>query len=223
MSVASVLSSAKLAWKPPPRLVLSDWIEKHVVFPAGVSALPGKMRLFPYQRDIADALSDPETERITLVKAARVGFTQLIVAAIGSFIDNDPSQILVVLPTESDARDFSVSDLEPTFAATPVLRTALKADSGDVDRNTILSRRFPGGSLKIVAARAPRNLRRHTARLLFIDEADACESGVEGNPIRLAEQRTLSFPDRKIVVGSTPIYEQSNVLTRLIHPTDAHC
>src|ERR1019366_4135904 len=71
---------------------------------------------------------------------------------------------------------------------------------------------FPGGSLKIIAARSPRNLRRHTARLLFIDEADACESGVEGNPIRLAEQRTLSFPDRKIVVGSTPIYEASNVI-----------
>jgi len=43
---------------------------------------------------------------------------------------------------------------------------------GETDRNTILSRRFAGGSLKIVPARAPRSLRRHTARLLFIDEAD---------------------------------------------------
>jgi phage terminase large subunit GpA-like protein len=171
------------------------------------------MRLDPYQRDIADSLSDPEIERVTLVKATRIGFTQLIVAAIGSYVSNDPAQVLVVLPTESDARDFSVSDLEPTFAATPVLRMALKVDVGETDRNTILSRRFPGGSLKIIAARSPRNLRRHTARLLFIDEADACETGLEGNPITLAEKRTDTFPDRKIVIGSTPIFEDtSNVI-----------
>jgi phage terminase large subunit GpA len=58
----------------------------------------------------------------------------------------------------------------------------------------LLSRRFAAGSLKAVAARAPRNFRRHTARVLFVDEADACEPDQEGNPIRLAERRTLSFP-----------------------------
>ena len=94
-----------------------------------------------------------------------------------------------------------------------MLRNALKVEVGETDRNTILSRRFPGGSLKIVASRAPRNLRRHTARLLFIDEADACEATIEGDPIRLAEQRTTTFPDRKICIGSTPVYaETSNVL-----------
>ena len=145
-------------------------------------ALPGPMRLFPYQREIADSMSDPEIERITLVKAARIGFTALITAAIGSYIANDPAQALVVLPTESDARDFTISDLEPTFASSPVLRNALKVEAGETDRNTILSRRFPGGSLKIVASRAPRNLRRHTARLLFIDEADACEANGRRRP-----------------------------------------
>ena len=69
----------------------------------------------------------------------------------------------------------------------------LSADVDEGERNTLLSRRFPGGSLKIVAAKAPRNLRRHTARVLIVDEADACEIGAEGNPIRLAERRTLSF------------------------------
>ena len=59
------------------------------------------MRLFPYQREIADAMSDPEIEKITLVKASRIGFTALITAAIGSYIANDPAQALVVLPTES--------------------------------------------------------------------------------------------------------------------------
>ena len=77
-------------------------------------------------------------------------------------------------------------------------------------RNTILSRKFPGGSLKIVVAQAPRNLRRHTAKILLIDEADAMEASAEGNPLALAEKRTLTFSDRKIIVGSTPLLEDTS-------------
>ncbi len=66
-------------------------------------------------------------------------------------------------------------DLEPIFAATPALRGLLSAEADETGRNTLLSRRFPGGSLKIVAAKSPRNLRRHNVRVLLIDEADAME------------------------------------------------
>jgi hypothetical protein len=59
---------------PPPRLTLSTWIEHELRLPEGVSALPGPVRLWPYQREIADAISDPEIERVTLIKPVRVGF-----------------------------------------------------------------------------------------------------------------------------------------------------
>lgn len=66
-----------------------------------------------------------------MVKPVRVGFTTLLTAAIGSFIANDPAPILCLLPTESDCRDYVVSDVEPIFAATPTLRGALAADHED--------------------------------------------------------------------------------------------
>ncbi len=44
--------------------------------------------------------------------------------------------------------------------------------------------------------------------------ADACEAGSEGNPLRLAERRTLSFPNRKIVIGSTPLNEDTSHVLR---------
>jgi phage terminase large subunit GpA-like protein len=48
-----------------------------------------------------------------------------------------------------------------------------------------------------------------------MDEVDGMTTTAEGNPLLLAEKRTLSFPDRKIVVGSTPTdAETSNVLAR---------
>ncbi len=213
--------NARAALRPPARLDLSTWIERSVVLPQGVSAQPGRVRLWSYQRGIADAISDPSVERVTLVKSARLGFTFLLGAAIAHFAANDPSPILVLQPTESDARDFVVSDLEPLFEASPALRNLLTADASEAGRNTLLHRRFAGGSLKVIAAKAPRNLRRHTARVVLIDEADAMEpSPTEGSAILLAEKRTLSFPDRKIVLGSTPLQAETSNIMRAWEQSD---
>ena len=173
-AIAEIRARALRSLLPPPRLRLSEWIEANIRLPEGVSALPGRVRLWPYQREIADAISDAEVERVTLVKPVRVGFTTLLTGAIGSFVANEPAPILALLPTESDARDYIVSDIEPIFSATPALRGLVGDDADESGRNTLLHRRFPGGSLKIVAAKAPRNLRRHTVRILLVDEADAC-------------------------------------------------
>lgn len=214
------MAQADLIWHrarahmaPPPKLRLSEWIEREVILPQGVTSLSGPVRLWPFQREIADAIGDPLIERVTLSKPVRVGFTTLLTSAIASFVVNDPSPILCVLPTESDCRDYMVSDVEPIFGASPLLVKALSDDNDPDGRNTLMSRRFPGGSLKVVAAKAPRNLRRHNARVLFLDEVDGMEPTPEGSPILLAERRTFSFPDRKIVLGSTPVHDEtSNVL-----------
>ncbi len=205
---------------PPPRLSLSEWIETHLRLPEDVSALPGEVRLWAFQRGIADAISDAEIERVTLVKSVRVGLSTLLTATVGSFVANEPSPILLLLPTEADCRDYVVSDLEPIFAATPALRGLLSADNEEAGRNTLLSRRFPGGSLKVIAAKAPRNLRRHNVRVLLIDEADGMEPGPEGSPVVLAERRTLSFANRKIVMGSTPTIEQTSNVLRSYEQSD---
>jgi phage terminase large subunit GpA-like protein len=157
---------------------------------------------------------------MTLVKPVRVGFTTLLTGAVGAFVANDPSPILALLPTESDCRDYVVSEIEPIFAATPVLAGLLSDDTPEGERNTLLSRRFPGGSLKVVASRAPRNLRRHTARVLLIDEADGMDLTAEGNPVTLAERRTLSFSDRKIVIGSTPKFSDTSIVLRSYAESD---
>src|SRR5690349_21877698 len=42
----AVLHRALSALIPPPRLRLSEWIEREVVLPEGASALPGRVRLW---------------------------------------------------------------------------------------------------------------------------------------------------------------------------------
>ncbi|MFK8251961.1 phage terminase large subunit family protein [Ancylobacter terrae] len=198
---------------PPPRLSLSTWIEQNVFLPASISAQSGPVRLWPFQRGIADAIGDPAIERVTIVKPVRVGFTTVLTGAIASYVANEPAPILAVLPTEGDFRRYVVDDIEPIFAASPSLAGLLSEDNTESGRNTLDARRFPGGSLRFVAAKSPRNLRSHNVRVLIVDEADAMRSGAEGSPIDLAEKRTLSFPNRKIVIGSTPTdTDTSNVL-----------
>ncbi len=212
--VEAALRRAFANFRPPPKLDLATWMETHMRLPAGASAMPGRVRLHPWQRGIADAMSDPTIERVTVQKSARVGYSTLLIGLIGSHVDNEPAPVLCVLPVESDARSFVVDQVESVFEATPQLRGKLGAEADESGRNTLLHRRYPGGSLKVVAAKSPRNLRAHTARILIVDEASACEPTSEGDPISLAIRRTMTFANRKIVVGSTPVFEEGDPVIR---------
>lgn len=218
MGVDAVRARALRALAPPPSIPLADWIESSVHLPQAASALPGRMALWAYQRGICDAVDDPETERITVLKSARIGYTALLTGIIGSFVANSPAPILAVQPTADDARDYAV-DLEQVFEASPTLRGLLSDEADETGRSTMLNRRFPGGSLKFLAAKSPRNLRRHTAKILVLDEIDGFEVGQEGDPIELATMRTLTFRDRKIIAGSTPIFDHGPA-TRLYEKSD---
>lgn len=206
-----VRRNALKALLPPPKIALADWIEQTVYLPSTVSALPGKMRLWEYQRGFCEAIDDPDIERISIQKSARIGYTAFLTGTLAAFVANQPSPILAVLPTQDDTRDYAVTDIEQTFEASPDLRGLLSADNDEGGRSTLLSRKFSGGSLKLVAAKSPRNLRRHAAKILLLDEIDAFEVGQEGDPIELAIMRTLTFRDRKILAGSTPIFDHGAI------------
>lgn len=218
--ITELRREAMLNLLPPPKLRLSEWIEREIILPPGVTATPGPVRLHPYQRELADAMADPLVERVSVLKATRVGYSMLAACTVASFIANDPGPVLAVLPTDSDTRGFTVDDLEPTFAASPAVSGLLAYDAEEGERNTLTSRKFPGGSLKLIAARSPRNLRRHSARYLVLDELDAFEVTKEGDPIKLAIQRTISWPDRKIIAGSTPTYQETSHILRLYAESD---
>ena len=196
--------------RPPKRVTLSDWVEANVYLPSTVAAQPGRMRLWPHQRSIADSIGNPAVERVSVLKSARVGYSQLLVGAIGHFALNDPAPVLCVLPADADCRLLMTSSIEPTFAASPMLRSALTEDA--TGRDTMLSRAFTGGTLSLVSARSPRNLRARTAKVLILDEVDGFESssGDEGDPVALAIRRTFTFSDRKIIMGSTPVDEETS-------------
>lgn len=200
---------------PPPLFSLSEWAEENIVLPAGEAARPGKYRNWPYMREPLDAIGDPEVEQISMQKSARIGYTTGLVVALAAKIATDPCPIGLLMPTDDDCRDASVSYLQPVFDATPAM-AGLERGEGTMTRKRYLG----GASLKILAARAPRNLRRHGFKVLYGDEVDGMEVTSEGDPIALAEKRTLAYPDRKMVWGSTPTTEGISVIEKKYQASD---
>lgn len=219
-AIAELRSAMFAALRPPARLDMAEWIEGHVRLPSSLAAQSGPMRLFPYQAEIARSMGDPSIERVSVMKSARLGISQLEVGGIGHFAINDPASQLVVLPSEADCRMMMTAIVEPTFEASPALRGALQQDASG--RDTLYSRRYPGGSLDLVSAGSPKNLRARTARVLWLDEVDGLElsAGNEGDPVELAIRRTMTFPNRKIVMISTPVDEATSRILRAYEAGD---
>lgn len=203
---------------PPPQVSLAEWSERYFVLAEGSSARPGRFRLWPYQRGILDAIGDPEIARVSVIKSTRIGYTKCLMAAIGARADMDPCAIILLLPRDEDVRRYAVEEIEPAFAESPRLQGLLSMRSDA--RDTMTTKSFAGGSLKILSARSPSNLRSHDAKVLFCDEVDAMDITAEGDPVALAERRTMAHPDRKIVLGSTPTDELNSTIYRVYNESD---
>jgi phage terminase large subunit GpA-like protein len=206
--------------KPPDELKLSEWAESNnIQLPADDSARPGPYRNWPYMREILDVIGDTQHERVSIMKSARLGYTKGLMIAMGAYAATNPTRIMLLMPTDEDAAEISVDEVEPMFEANKVLKGLLKKSNNGA--NNLRNKQFVGGgSLKIRSGRAPRKLRRLNVKVLLIDEADAFEVTKEGDAISLAEARTLTNPDRKIVVGSTPKDEGASVVESLFENGD---
>lgn len=212
--------SLREALRPPERLKYSEWIEKHFRLPAETSAVSGRFKLWKFQRGIADAVGDPLIERVTVRKATRIGYTKLLLACICADMVSDPGPAILLMPTDDDASGIAVDEVSPAFEACKPVAALLPTNRFD-KRNTLTQRYLlGGGSLKILAARAPRNLRRHTARRFYADEVDGMEVTKEGDPIKLGEKRTESYADRKLVRGSTPALDVTSIISKSYEESD---
>lgn len=198
----AAVARAAIAWRPPPAISCSEWLDRHYV----PSETQGFWKTLPFQRGIADAFGDLEIENVTVLKSARVGFTKLLAGYNCFRIATDPCGILVVQPSEDDAREHSKDDLAPAFEATPSVAKLIgdpKSRDGD---NTILHKRFPAGFLKVIGAHSGRGFRRITVDVVEGDEVDGWpqSAGSEGDQIELSKKRAHTAPFPKFIFGSSP-------------------
>lgn len=209
---------------PPPRLTLSEWADAFRRLSPESSAEPGRWNTSraEYQRGIMDALTDPRVERVVLMTSARVGKTQVLNNLAGYHIHQDPAAMLVVLPTEARAEEWADDEFDPMVRDTPALRAIMGERKSRSAKQTRLRRQFPGGRLYVVGANAPSGLAAKTVRLVLMDEVDRYppSAGDEGDPVLMAEKRTATIWNRKLVLSSTPTIEGTSRIAKAYAASD---
>ena len=190
------------------------------------SAEPGRWRTsrVPYLRAIMDAFSHPDVERISVQKPSQVGYTEVLNNVVGFVIDQDPGPILMVQPTVEMGKDWSKRRLANMLRDTPCLQDKVKDPRSRDSGNTIQEKEFPGGQIAVVGSNAPAGLAARPIRWLLFDEVDRFEAsaGSEGDPIGIAEKRTITFHNRKIAHGSSPHLKGSSRIEKSLADSVCH-
>ena len=212
--------------RPDPDLTVSEWADRHRWLSSRASAEPGRYRTArtPYMREIMDALSPASpVQRVVFMKAAQVGATEAGNCFIGFVMHHAPGPMLAVQPTVELAKRNSRQRIDPLIEESPELRERIKPARSRDAGNTMLSKEFAGGILIMTGANSAVGLRSTPARYLFLDEVDAYPASAdeEGDPVSLAEARSLTFAHRrKALLVSTPTIRGLSRIEREFEASD---
>ncbi len=189
-------------------LTVSQWADKFRRLSPESSAETGPWRTkkTPYLKEVMDAWTNPKIRHIVMVAASQVGKSECMNNIIGYIIDQDPGSILMIEPTNGDAKEYSKLRIAPMIRDSKTLRKkvskTLRGDTG----NTILQKSYPGGILTMCGSTEAHALASKPIRYVLGDERDrwAVEAGKEGDPWLLAMARQQTFYNAKSYECSTP-------------------
>ena len=205
------------AFKPRSKLTGSQWADKYRYVAPGTSPEPGEWRTsrVPYLREPMDAATDKRTEIVVLCCSSQVGKSEALLNILGYYVDQDPAPQLMLQPTLEAAENFSKERIDPTFRYSAGLQGKLEEgkDGRGTSRKsstTIRMKHYTGGYLALVGANSPAGLASRPIRVLLCDEIDRYKATKEGDPLKLAIQRTTNFHNRKIIMVSTPTIKGSS-------------
>lgn len=197
--------------RPAAKLTGSEWADERRFVPSGTSPEAGQWRTSrtPYLREPMDAATDKLIETVVMCCSSQLGKSEMLLNILGYYADHEPAPQLMLQPTVEMAEAFSKERIEPMFRTSPGLKGKLEEgqDGRGTSRKsstTIRMKHYPGGYLALVGANSPAGLASRPIRVLLCDEVDRYGVTKEGDPLKLAIQRTQNFANRKIVLVSTP-------------------
>lgn len=179
---------------------------------AKASARPGKYNpdLTPWVAGMLEALDDPEVTKVVAMKSAQVAWTDgVLMNYILKRIDIDPCPMIVMFAKDMAAKEFNDEKFTPAVEVTPRLASKVPVHKARDKDNRSTFKQFPGGFLKFVGSNSPSSVKSTPAPVVAIEEPDDCNDNVrdQGDTITLLEERTKTFPRRKVIFGGTPTIE----------------
>ncbi len=155
----------------------------------------------PYFVPIMVRKADPLVREIVVLTASQMAKTECQLNIIGQQFADDPQPCIVVFPTENAAQGQFEPRLMDMLNSTPSLRA--KTAQGHKNKKT--AKLIGGVSLRLAWAGSATELASQPAALLCVDELDRMEPVKgEGDVVQLVKARSTTYPDKKLIVTSTP-------------------
>jgi phage terminase large subunit GpA-like protein len=207
---------------PNPSLSIAQYASRNLYLVAGKNPFPGLVDFSrtPYLHAIMeDLMPDNGIERVVLMKGWQTGGTLTILAWMLWVMGVAPAPMIIVQPTEFLRDKFSKQRINPIIANCDDLRAKVSEheqnSAGQREKNTLVSKQFPGGHLNLASAMSEPSLRSESAQYIAFDEVSAYvdDCNGHGDPCGLALGRTSAYEGRKkIFYNSTPtIHEQCRI------------
>lgn len=202
----------------------TKWMAQNYKLTKEVGSVPDMFNAYPYQIALIDLMctDNADYERITVLKSARIGWTQLLVGVVMYQISKARRNILFFLDNDSSAKEFTKDNIDPSFEACPITASAIQEMRDKRSHDTMTYKKLNGKSLRIRGGTAGRNYRGKTVDTVILDELDAFPSVVkatvseeEGTPVELSNVRTrLSHRGPMVIAGSSPVEMHSSQIYR---------
>lgn len=205
-AIESAISAGLSSLHRPEPMRLSEWAAEHFYLSPESSYIAGRWEAYPYQTAIMDCISNDDIREIDFIKSARVGYTKIILAAMGYFAEHKRRNQAVWQPVDDDADEFSKTELDPAIRDIPAWRAIFPHYDKRNKYNTMDQKAFAGSTLHIKGGKAAKNYRRISVDVAYLDELDGFDSDIEkeGDPVTLASKRIEGATFKKLVIGSTP-------------------
>jgi len=155
------------------------------------------------------ACASPLYKRVVAVLGAQMGKTESVFNVMGHRLDDDPTPMLYIGPTQKLVESVSNDRFLKMLQSAARLWERLAKGK----RNKITEKFIAGVRLGFGWAGSATELSSHPAGLVIVDERDRMEAVKgEGDPVELADARTANFPDGRVCIVSTPTV--GNVTTK---------
>lgn len=223
MNFEKSLKKGLSAFKSRTFITGSEWADKYYYLSEESSSSAGKWTTLPYQKAILDLMTDDRCEEINFKKSRRVGYTEMLKAAIGYFVEFRKRNIAIWFPNEKIAHNFSSDAIDNLIRDCQIFGMCFKGEYGVKSKyNSIEKKIFNSCVLDIRGGTSPANYDAITKQVALYDECDRfpVDIGGFGNCFELGDGRLddASFP--KSIRGSTPGSKEFSVIEPAVENSD---
>ncbi|CAM4135743.1 phage terminase large subunit family protein [Kerstersia similis] len=221
--IARALRRGLASFSAPEPLTLRKWAEQHFYLSAESSYVEQRWQAWPFQRAILSCVGSDEVEEVDVIKSARVGYTKILLAAIGYFAEHKRRNQALWQPTDSDRDEFVKTELDPMLRDVSVMHPIFPKREARHKDNTLLMKKFLGAVLHLRGGKSAGNYRRISVGVAYLDEFSSFDADIdgEGDPGTLAGKRLEGATFPKLVVGSTPKEKGTCLMEKRAESADA--